>query len=109
MKKFHFYNNAIFLRAWPVKHGRVFMVPLKKCPVYATVHVYTGQVAFSQGTRKTLSCFTGHPADKNISETHTFLYRGWSRKSSHLPWRGLRPTSPGGSGTCIQGYAMKIE
>ena len=30
MKKFHFYNNAIFCTGWPVKHGRVFMVPLKK-------------------------------------------------------------------------------
>ena len=31
---------------WPVKHGPVFLVPNLTFQVYATVHMYNGQVTF---------------------------------------------------------------
>ena len=44
---------------WPIKYGRVLLVPCKKCLVQllmSSVYVYTGQ-----GTRKTRPCLAGHP------------------------------------------------
>ena len=57
---------------WPVKHGRVFLVPCKGIwPVYAWTVAYTGH--FLQGTRKTRPCLTGHPVivDSSISQAFT--------------------------------------
>ena len=33
------------------------------CPVYSTVHVYTGQVTFYQGIKNTRPCLAGDPVD----------------------------------------------
>ena len=39
----------------------VFFWYLVTCPVYGTVHMYTGQVTFSKILEKTRPCLTGHP------------------------------------------------
>ena len=77
---------------WPVKHGRVFLVPWKKWLFHCSVGYFTRvhwTSHFLQCTRNTRPCLTGHP-----------VYR---RTTNNVP--GYRGTS--NTWTCVSAVTCK--
>ena len=56
-------SNCPCCTGWPVKHGRVFLVPGEKWHMYSSVH-WTSY--FLQFTSKTRPCLTGHPVGEDL-------------------------------------------
>ena len=55
---------------WPVKHGRVFLIPCKKLLVQCTLlNMCTlDKSLILQGTRKTRTCLIGHPVYNYLNQ-----------------------------------------
>ena len=53
--EFGTFTYQVAIQTWPCYSGTLYKLI---CQVFASIHVYTGQITFP---RKTQSCLTGHP------------------------------------------------
>ena len=68
-------------------------------PVYATVHMYTGQVTISKVPEKTRPCITGH---------HVVLYPSYSSVPVSDEWEGRFPVEGRGTVDDYGGVAGRV-